>query len=114
MHVLEHVGNPRMLVEKLRALTAPAGHLYLEIPIELANDAADRFERRTLEPTIVIHEHVNIFGADSIPALAQSLGLPLLAFAVDDIALGRASLRVGRYLLQNADADRKHVPVARP
>lgn len=69
-HVLEHVTDPRSLVEVL-ATAAPDGVLYLEVP-----DATSMLENSAIYD--VIYEHCNYFGAPAMAALVESADLRMV------------------------------------
>ena len=57
-HVLEHVMEPRPLLERLRSLVAPDGVLYVEVPCDLDRALVDG------DPGPLTH--VNVFGPSSL------------------------------------------------
>ncbi|MFV0317409.1 MAG: class I SAM-dependent methyltransferase [Microthrixaceae bacterium] len=69
-HVLEHVTDPRALVELL-ATAAPDGVLYMEVP-----DATSMLENSAIYD--VIYEHCHYFGAPAMAALVKDSGLRLV------------------------------------
>jgi hypothetical protein len=99
MHVLEHVGNPKVLVAEAAGLLAPSGLMYIEVPLELTQSMREDFAQRIIDAPIIIHEHLNKFDRTSIRALIESTaGLELIDDAEDVVEHGWISGLNGRFL----------------
>lgn len=99
MHVLEHVGNPRVMVTEAARLLVPGGLMYLEVPLDLTESIRGDFRRRIIDSPILVHEHINTFGRESIRALVRSIvGLELIDDAEDVVDLGWVRGQLGRFL----------------
>jgi hypothetical protein len=85
-HVLEHVREPKSLVESLASHLNQDGVLYLEVPKETSNEKVDRLRRG--EATFPIHEHINLYTEKSLAALVNSAGLELVKMASSELNLG--------------------------
>lgn len=66
-HTLEHVSDPRAVLENLKHYLKPGGWLYLEVPAG--------------EGSAVIHEHINQFNETSLRKLLENAGFSNLEFA---------------------------------
>jgi hypothetical protein len=70
LHVLEHVGHPLETVQQLRALCAPGGLIYIEVPLEFPGERAVRAGQ--LPPC---HEHLNKLSLKAVEALLAAADL---------------------------------------
>lgn len=101
MHVLEHVGNPRDLIQDAVTHLVPGGLIYIEIPLDMTEDLTALFRNRVVDRHVSLHEHINQFDMDGIPALAKSLGnLELIDKAGGIVDFGWTKGLIGRFLLR--------------
>jgi len=101
MHVLEHVGNPRAFVLDMLKFVAPGGLIYLELPHELDRQSWSDFERRIVDQTYWLHEHINKLSALSISKLIESIpGLSLVDCAENTVDLGWTTGINGYFLIR--------------
>jgi SAM-dependent methyltransferase len=85
-HVLEHVREPKLLVEALASHLSQNGVLYLEVPQEGSGEKIERLRRG--EGSFPIHEHINLYTEKSMAALVESAGLKLLKIVASALNLG--------------------------
>lgn len=103
MHVLEHVGNPRTFFEGAATYLRSGGVMYVEIPLELTDIVVNSFARRLIDSVVIMNEHINLFDMHGIPALAASLsGFEMIDVLDDQIDIGWAKARVGRFLVRKS------------
>lgn len=73
LHVLEHVGNPRAVLERAVTFLGDTGILYVEVPYEMMQQFA-----HVSSETFYCDEHINKFDLQSLAALISSLGMEIL------------------------------------
>ena len=73
--------------------------MYLEVPLDLTESIRGDFRRGIIDSPILVHEHINTFGRESIRALVRSIvGLELIDDAEDVVDLGWVRGQLGRFL----------------
>lgn len=97
-HVLEHVSYPLALTRKALSFLKDSGYLYLEVPLEISEDAVARLAGGDKTIRLDIHEHINRYTAKSVNELLRSAGLSLVAVEVEGIDLGWNKARIVRAL----------------
>lgn len=65
LHVLEHLANPRRVLEQLRARMRTGGLLFVEVPLEVWRGRPEQIEPVT---------HINFFSRDSLGTLLRRSG----------------------------------------
>jgi SAM-dependent methyltransferase len=113
-HVLEHLGLPVTVVEKLVRVARPGSWLYFEVPAEspFQREGAATWKRRVFLASLAfpmaadllfrlagrapftMHEHVNLFGVGSLRALLERSGLAVAEIGELDIDCGWTKGRV--------------------
>ena len=88
-HVIEHVPNPRGLLDEIRRVAR--GAIYLEVPCELHVRAS----RASLQRTLDIG-HINAYTPESFKLLVQTSGLRLLDSRLFDHSLDVQAFRISR------------------
>ena len=75
-HVLEHVINPKMLLEKIKNVISPNGLLIISIPNDFSNIHLQLIQKSLLKSSNIIHapDHLHYFSKDSLVKLVQSSG----------------------------------------
>jgi len=85
-HLLEHVRQPKALMESILAHLAEGGLVYLEVPKEGSEQRVERL--RAGSETFPIHEHINLYSEKSLSALVRALGLRPVKIGTEDLDLG--------------------------
>lgn len=113
-HVLEHLGLPVTVVEKLVRVARPGSWLYFEVPAEspFQREGAATWKRRVFlaglafpmaanllfrlagRTPFTMHEHVNLFGVGSLRALLERSGLAVVEIGERKIDCGWTEARV--------------------
>jgi SAM-dependent methyltransferase len=113
-HVLEHLACPATVAEKLLQVANPEGWLYFEVPADspFQSMTSKSWKRRTFSAGLQIpaianlyfrivgrtplemHEHVNLFGVDSLRALLERSGLEVVEIGERELDCGWTMARV--------------------
>jgi hypothetical protein len=110
-NVLEHVSFPKQIVSQITQLASSSTLIYLDVPLESPLSPSSVFKRMCqtlvlcglrirdaltlLRPGMfyLMHEHVNFFSVKSLSALAESMGIRVVATGRYD--MGKAMLLGG-------------------
>lgn len=85
--VLEHVPDPRALLQTMLTALSPGSLLYLEVPHEaLVREHPGSLELAPLKRHW--HEHINFFTEQALRTLVEAMGLQVLATTSIDVNLG--------------------------
>ncbi|MGA2338157.1 MAG: class I SAM-dependent methyltransferase [Terriglobales bacterium] len=87
-HVLEHVSYPLVLTRKAASFLRDSGYLYIEVPLEVSEEATARLANGDKTIRLGIHEHINRYTAKSVTELLRSVGLSLTAVETEEVDLG--------------------------
>ena len=87
-HVLEHVSYPLVLTRKAASFLRDSGYLYIEVPLEVSEEATARLANGDKTIRLGIHEHINRYTARSVTELLRSVGLSLTAVETEEVDLG--------------------------
>jgi len=87
-HILEHVPYPLVLTRKVVSLLKSSGYLYVEVPLELNEEAMSRLANQDGTVRLPIHEHINQYSVQSITELLRSAGLMVVAVQTEATDLG--------------------------
>jgi len=87
-HVLEHVPYPLALTAKAASLLKQSGHLYIEVPQDLNEDALNRLANGDKTLRLAVHEHINQYFVPSLTALIRAAGLSIVAVESEQVDLG--------------------------
>jgi hypothetical protein len=85
-HVLEHVRQPKALMESILPHLAQGGLVYLEAPEEGSQQRVERLRAR--RETFPVHEHINLYTEKSLTALVVAVGLRLVKIETAELDLG--------------------------
>ena len=85
-HLLEHVLQPKVLVETVARYLRKGGLIYIEVPMETSEQHIQALRAGTA--IFPIHEHINLYSEKSLAALVESVGLKL-------VKMGTAELNIG-------------------
>jgi len=85
-HLLEHVRQPKELMESILPHLAQGGLVYLEVPMEGSQERVERLRAGTEE--FPIHEHINLYSKKTLAALVQALGLRAVKMGTAELDLG--------------------------
>jgi SAM-dependent methyltransferase len=95
-HVVEHIAEPRAVLERLRDHLVPGGILYVEVPPEIW-----RRDPYMTEPVT----HVNFFVPESLKALLGYAGYAVLACTIGITRFGESPTPVIRAVARNRRAE---------
>ena len=77
-HVLEHVCSPKAFVAGILPLLDPGALVYVELPQDRTDAQIQALVDGAADFRHALHEHLNLYSARSLRALAESLGLDVL------------------------------------
>ena len=97
-HVLEHVSEPLALVEHVSTFVQPSGHLYIEVPQELPDDALSELKSDPVRLVLSVHEHINLYSIAAVTRLVEAAGLELAFIERSPIDMGWTSSFIIRAL----------------
>ena len=97
-HVLEHVPYPLILTRKAASFLKDSGHLYIEVPQELSDQATTRLASGDTTIRVDIHEHINRYSVKSVSELLRSAGLSLEAIQSEEVDFGWTKATIIRAL----------------
>jgi SAM-dependent methyltransferase len=95
-HVVEHIAEPRAVLERLRGHLVPDGILYVEVPLEIWRRVPYMTEPVT---------HVNFFVPESLKALLGYAGYAVLACTIGTTRYGESPTPVIRAVARNRTAE---------
>ena len=87
-HILEHVSYPLVLTRKAASFLRDSGHLYIEVPMEVSDEAISRLETQQNTVRLPIHEHINQYSVRAVTELLRSAGLTVVSVQTDVTDLG--------------------------
>ena len=87
-HIMEHVSYPLVLTKKAASFLKNSGHLYIEVPQELSDEAMSRLASPHNRVRLGIHEHINQYSVRAVTELLRSAGLTVVAVQADVTDLG--------------------------
>ena len=87
-HIMEHVSYPLVLTKKAASFLKNSGHLYIEVPQELSDEAMSRLASPHNTMRLGIHEHINQYSVRAVTELLRSAGLTVVAVQADVTDLG--------------------------
>jgi hypothetical protein len=87
-HVLEHVSYPLALTRKAASFLKDSGCLYVEVPLEVSDEAITRLAKGDRTIRVAIHEHINRYSLKSVTELLRAAGLSLDAAETEVVDLG--------------------------
>lgn len=87
-HVLEHVGNPKKLLNEIVTHLRPGGYIYLEVPKDRSDADLRKFQECSASVSHLLHEHINLFCADSLESLSLAAGLKKLDVREAELDIG--------------------------
>jgi hypothetical protein len=87
-HILEHVSYPLALARKAASFLKDSGYLYIEVPLELNDEAMNRLASRDGTFRLPIHEHINQYSVRPVTELLRSAGLTAVAVQEEVTDLG--------------------------
>jgi hypothetical protein len=93
-HVLEHVSEPRSLMEEVVSHLKPGGYIYVELPQDKSEQELGLFASSPTKAMHSIHEHLNLYSQKALHGLATSLGLRCLHLASRDLDFGWANAMI--------------------
>jgi Methyltransferase domain len=85
-HVIEHVVEPLGLVKYVATKVADGGHLYVEVPQDISDEARERLKRG--DRMVGIHEHINFFSIPAVTRLIENAGLRVVAIETGPVDVG--------------------------
>jgi hypothetical protein len=97
-HVLEHVSYPLVLTRKAASFLEDSGYLYIEVPLEISDEAIMRLANGDKTIRLDIHEHINRYSVKSVTELLRSAGLSLAAIETEMVDLGWTKATIIRAL----------------
>ena len=97
-HVLEHVSYPLVLTRKAGSLLKDSGCLYIEVPLEVSDEAIIRLANGDRTIRMDIHEHINRYSLESVIELLRAAGLSLEAAETEVVDLGWTKATIIRAL----------------
>ena len=87
-HVLEHVSYPLVLTRKAASFLRDSGHLYIEVPLEVSDEAITRLANGDKTIRVDIHEHINRYSLKSVTELLRAAGVSIAAVETEVVDLG--------------------------
>lgn len=94
-HVLEHVPDPRVLLEAAYDHVLGSGLIYLEVPREAVLYGSRPRLRELTHLRQAWHEHINFFDESSLEALVTSTGGLPVGVEIDEMIGGGQLVRMG-------------------
>ncbi len=88
MHVVEHIDNPRLVLDAAYECLGVGGALVIETP----NARSYMLRRTRLQHDLVYPEHINIFSLESLTALLADAGFRVVASGQRDFNDGNLSI----------------------
>jgi hypothetical protein len=82
-HLLEHVWQPRVLLQSLTGYLTKTGLIYIEVPKEGSPSDINRL--RAGAGSFPIHEHINIFTEKSLSKLIEGVGLNIVKLTCSEV-----------------------------
>lgn len=100
-HVLEHVGNPKNLLKEIITHLRLGGYIYLEVPKDRCDADLEKFRRFPNSVSHMLHEHLNLYCANSLEALSSAVGLKKVYIKETQLDIGwsKASIVCGVFTL---------------
>jgi hypothetical protein len=90
-HVMEHVSEPMQTMHRLASLTAPGGHVYVEVPMDMGfNEYCAAIFSKTSRNGLpkYQHEHINYYSRTPIVRMVDLAGLTLVSYRLRLIDFG--------------------------
>jgi len=87
-HVLEHVSEPKIFLERIIQYSSYGGYVYVEVPQDRSNNDIEMFKKQPTKMKHFIHEHLNLYSEEAIVALGKALGLEVVCVNSKWIDLG--------------------------
>ena len=87
-HVLEHVPEPLALLKQVAGYVKPSAYLYIEVPQDLTDLELEKFRGGEVRRGLTIHEHINVYCAQSVGRLVEAAGLEPISLEAAQVDLG--------------------------
>jgi hypothetical protein len=87
-HVLEHVSEPRRLMNEAISHLNHGGYIYIELPQDRSCEDLECFASRPFEIYHGIHEHLNLYSQRALKSLGISLGLKCIHICSNQLDFG--------------------------
>ena len=106
--MLEHVPDPLALVKHVAGFVKPSGHLYIEVPQDLKDAEIAQLKNGHSRPGLAVHEHINVYCAQSIRSLIEAAGLELISVSPPMLTLAGLLVRMSRAMQKAGVGDPCH------
>jgi hypothetical protein len=97
-HLLEHVSEPLAMVKRVSSFVRPSGHLYIEVPQDLADAEIAGLKNGPVRRSLTVHEHINVYCLSSITRLVEAARLDLVDSQSVAVDLGWTTCTIIRAL----------------